>query len=899
MKKLGIILFIALAAAQSPTTRRLTHEEVAKDNEILEKSFKVALLVGIGDYDQSLTGIPELKYPVADIRAVASILKVQGYTPIMLTDRQATAARIRQQLKYLADEVEAGKGTAIFYFSGHGFRINGENYLATYNTTLDELAQQGLAVSEVQNLLAATGAKQRVVFIDACRNDPEAKSISGGRAFDQLQESEGLRILYSTGPGKVSYEDDALQQGVFSYYVAKGLHGDAAGPDGMVTFDDLKDWVSDNMRRYSAEHQRPQIPYQLGESSGDFVLAKKNTGDVAGLADPTPAAPPAPPVPARAQARTAPPPVAPPAPTNDPPARVARLSLADGPVKLQPAGVEEWTAAELNRPLTTGDSLWVDDLGHAELQIANGVVRLSEKTGFTFLNLDDHTTQIKLTQGDLTLRLDRITPGEIVEVDTPNTAVSFKQAGNYQLRVSAAGDSSVVSVTSGIAEGTAAARSYTLGPNQTATVAGKPSATLNVSGQAAGADRDRYFDARDRRPESVSSSYAADGMVGTSDLDEYGTWLSVRGYGMAWIPRVPAGWEPYRFGHWDWVAPWGWSWVDDQPWGFAPFHYGRWIQVDVGWAWLPGGAGLPAAYAPALVAWAGTPGTGTPGQSSSAPVGWFPLGPGETYVPAYNASPKYMDLINSTSVNVSYVNPASVNPAQASYMYRSNVTAVSHDTFVNGGTVGQRTMLPVSQADLNRSRVSNFAGAAPQKESLLGPSAARQRVGPPPAGVMNRTVVARTAPPPAPVPFNLQERALASGQGRPIPAADLRRVQPAARPDVVPAAGRMPAGRETATKPVSPLEQQRMDRATAAQAALEKQKQARAAALAAQQAAALKRQQDQAAALAAQKEAQQKALELKRQQAAAKAAAPAAKPVPLRPVPPKPPAVVKPVPPAQ
>ena len=64
----------------------------------------------------------------------------------------------------MADEVEQGKGTAIFYFSGHGFRIGGENFLATYDTTLDKLAEDGLAVSEVQKLLAATGAKQRVLF---------------------------------------------------------------------------------------------------------------------------------------------------------------------------------------------------------------------------------------------------------------------------------------------------------------------------------------------------------------------------------------------------------------------------------------------------------------------------------------------------------------------------------------------------------------------------------------------------------------------------------------------------------------------------------------------------------------------------------------------------------------
>ena len=481
----------------------------------------------------------------------------------------------------------------------------------------------------------------------------------------------------------------------------------------------------------------------------------------------------------------------------DPPARVARLSLTDGNVTLQPAGVQEWAAAEINRPLTTGDSLWVDDIGHAEVEIANGVLRLSAKTGFTILNLDDHTTQIKLTQGNLAVRLSRVNPGEIVEVDTPNTAVSLKKAGSYQLRVAASGDTSVVSVTDGSAEASAGARNVTLTKNQSATVSGVQSPTLALSGQDTGTDRDRYFDARDRRPESMSSAYVADGMVGTSDLDENGTWLSVRGYGMAWIPRVPKGWEPYRFGHWAWVDPWGWSWVDDQPWGFAPFHYGRWIQVDVGWAWLPGGAGVQAAYSPAMVAWTGAPGAGPgPGAGPAAAVGWFPLGPNEVYVPSFNASPKYMNLVNATNVNVANVNVMRVNPSQANYSYRSQTTMVSHDTFVGGGHVSERTMLPMSRTDMARSRVSNVAGAAPQKESILGPQAGRQRMSqPPPGGDEPDCSSSHRAPPAAPVPFEMQQRSLVNNQGRPMSSMERQRVPLAVRTDVLPAASR-PEGRE-------------------------------------------------------------------------------------------------------
>jgi hypothetical protein len=50
----------------------------------------------------------------------------------------------------------------------------------------------------------------------------------------------------------------------------------------------------------------------------------------------------------------------------DPPGRIARLSDAEGSVALQPAGVAIWGAAQLNRPVTTGDRLWSDQASRAE-----------------------------------------------------------------------------------------------------------------------------------------------------------------------------------------------------------------------------------------------------------------------------------------------------------------------------------------------------------------------------------------------------------------------------------------------------------------------------------------------------------------------------------------------------
>jgi hypothetical protein len=84
---------------------------------------------------------------------------------------------------------------------------------------------------------------------------------------------------------------------------------------------------------------------------------------------------------------------------TDPPGRAARLSDAQGSVSLQPAGMQEWIAAPLNRPLTTGDRLWSDANARAELDLGAAVVRLGGMTGFSFLNLNDNSAQLQLTAG--------------------------------------------------------------------------------------------------------------------------------------------------------------------------------------------------------------------------------------------------------------------------------------------------------------------------------------------------------------------------------------------------------------------------------------------------------------------------------------------------------------------
>src|SRR5579862_9766488 len=115
----------------------------------------------------------------------------------------------------------------------------------------------------------------------------------------------------------------------------------------------------------------------------------------------------------------------------DPPGRVARLSYLQGSVSFQPAGESDWGSAVVNRPITTGDRLWADDGSRAEMQLGSATVRLGARTGMSFFDLDDQTTQIELSEGVLNINVLRLDRDEYFEVDTPNQAFSILRAGQY------------------------------------------------------------------------------------------------------------------------------------------------------------------------------------------------------------------------------------------------------------------------------------------------------------------------------------------------------------------------------------------------------------------------------------------------------------------------------------
>ena len=451
----------------------------------------------------------------------------------------------------------------------------------------------------------------------------------------------------------------------------------------------------------------------------------------------------------------------------DPPSRVARLNFMDGSVSFQPGGEDDWVNADLNRPLVTGDNLWADEDSRAEVHIGSTALRLGAKTGISLLDISDRAVQIRLAQGSLVVKVRHVDDEDAYEIDTPNVAFVVMQPGEYRLDVDADGNRTNVTVWRGRGEVTGGGSSYSVVANQQATFTGSDQLNYDLAQIPQQDGFDRWAFERDQdEGRSDSANYVSREMTGYEDLDDNGDWSYVAGYGICWRPRVlAAGWAPYRFGHWSWIGPWGWSWIEAEPWGFAPFHYGRWAFAGGGWLWVPGPSVVRPVYAPALVAWVGGPRFG-------AGVGWFPLAPGEVFVPGYHVSRTYVNRVNvtNTSVNVTKVtnvyntvvvnrNAAANNIVYANGSVSGGVTVVSRETFVNARPVA-RNVVRVTEKELAAAPVSHMAAVEPTRGSVIG--AGRVVGNRPPAAVTSHPVVALRTPARMPHSFD-QQQAKAAG----------------------------------------------------------------------------------------------------------------------------------------
>ena len=240
-----------------------------------------ALVVGIADYAK-LPPRGQLKFPGRDAAAVyTSLISPEGgqFPPEnvhRLIDKQATLANLRKELEEWLPGVSKEGDRVVIYFAGHGFVSAGQAYLAPYDIDLKDIPGTSYPMKTLGQVVGnKIKAKWKILLTDACHSGaitPEADASQINTSLVRIDES--LFSLTASRDREQSFESDIWGggHGVFTYYLMKAIEGEADdNRDGVVTADELAEYVRVNVRRETSAKQNPTA--ERGSFDPQMILA--------------------------------------------------------------------------------------------------------------------------------------------------------------------------------------------------------------------------------------------------------------------------------------------------------------------------------------------------------------------------------------------------------------------------------------------------------------------------------------------------------------------------------------------------------------------------------------------------------------------------------------------------
>ena len=230
---------------------------------------RVALVIGNAGYRDS-----PLINPVNDARALGSALRAAGFDVIEVHDQGGVA--MRRAIREFGEKLR-GRDAGLFYFAGHGVQVKGRNYLVPVDADIkyeDEIEDQSVEIGLVLSKMEAAKARVNLVILDACRNNPFARSSrSGVNGLAPMEAPIGTLIAFATSPGQVA-SDGVGANGLYTNYLVREMTRPG------LKVEDVFKRVRASVRQASAGRQ---IPWENTSLEGDFYFRDAPAVDAAAL----------------------------------------------------------------------------------------------------------------------------------------------------------------------------------------------------------------------------------------------------------------------------------------------------------------------------------------------------------------------------------------------------------------------------------------------------------------------------------------------------------------------------------------------------------------------------------------------------------------------------------------
>ncbi len=278
-------------------------------------------------------------------------------------------------------------------------------------------------------------------------------------------------------------------------------------------------------------------------------------------------------------------------------ARIVRISHVQGEVRIDTG--HGYESATMNIPITEGNWLETRSDSWAEVQLEDGsTIRMAPGTQIVFSQLARFSsggtaTTIDLDQGEAEFKIAKRDDSEFL-VTVKTKTIVLDASGLFRVTSTNSDPLEIV-----VWKGSVAVKDPDSGgevavlKNETFVIDAQDVGRYALDKGAEADDLDQWGKERDDYLSTYASSrrgYAQSPyQYGASDLDQYGQYTDVPGYGSVWQPTgVGLDWDPYENGYWSYSPTFGNYWVSAYPWGWMPFRYGSWVFVNGrGWCWQP------------------------------------------------------------------------------------------------------------------------------------------------------------------------------------------------------------------------------------------------------------------------------------------------------------------------
>jgi hypothetical protein len=235
----------------------------------------VAIIIGISDY----RNLPKAAHADDDARAFYDYaLRALGVKPEnikLLVNQDAGEVEIYKTFKnWLSSKVRSNTEVFVFY-SGHGYTTaDGKGlYWFPYQADRDLISKTAILVEELNTDILLTKPKSVTIFADACYSG-QARSgdtlITDSRPVMPKLETrlfpENFTVITAGQADQISSSSPDLKHGIFSYYLMKGMEGDAdANKDGKITLGEMQSYLIENVGRQAGMMSRKQEPQLIGD----------------------------------------------------------------------------------------------------------------------------------------------------------------------------------------------------------------------------------------------------------------------------------------------------------------------------------------------------------------------------------------------------------------------------------------------------------------------------------------------------------------------------------------------------------------------------------------------------------------------------------------------------------